>query len=133
MIIPVTAVFAAVTAFLMLFLAWRVTTFRRKFKAGMGDGGDHDFEVAIRAHGNLVEYAPIALILMAIGELNGVSAVNVYAVGMLFVVGRLLHAWGFIKSRGGYALSRMIGVLFTWLSILMMAGLLLLNVAQVSL
>ncbi|MGP4845037.1 MAPEG family protein [Marinobacter sp. 1Y8] len=133
MIIPVTAVFAAVTAFLMLFLAWRVTTFRRKFKAGMGDAGNHDFEVAIRAHANLVEYAPIALILMAIGELNGVSAVSVYAVGMLFVVGRLLHAWGFTKSRGGYALSRMIGVLFTWLSILIMAGLLLLNIAQVSL
>ncbi|WP_148864567.1 MAPEG family protein [Marinobacter fonticola] len=133
MIIPVTAVFAAITAMLMLFLAWRVTTFRRKYKTALGDGGQQDFQVAIRAHGNLVEYAPIALILMAIGELNGVAAVYIYGVGMLFIIGRLLHAWGFIQSRGGYALSRMIGVLFTWLAILIMALLMLINVARVSL
>lgn len=132
MIIPVTAVFAAITSFLMLFLAWRVTTFRRKYKTGLGDDGQRDFQVAIRAHANLVEYAPIALILMAIGELNGVAAMHIYGVGMLFIIGRLLHAWGFIQSRGGYALSRMVGVLFTWLSILIMALLMLVNVARVS-
>lgn len=133
MIIPVTAVFAAVTAFLTLFLAWRVTTFRRKYKTGLGDDGQRDFQVAIRAHANLVEYAPITLIMMAIGELNGVAALYVYGVGMLFIVGRLLHAWGFIQSRGGYALSRMFGVLFTWLAMLIMALLMLANVIRVSL
>jgi uncharacterized membrane protein YecN with MAPEG domain len=134
MIIPVTAVFAAITGFLALFLAWRVTTFRRKHNAGLGDaGGDRDFQVAIRAHGNLVEYAPIILIMMAIGELNGIASGQIYWIGMLFIVGRLLHAWGFIKSRGGTALSRMIGVLFTWLAMLAMAVMLLINVARVSL
>lgn len=132
MIIPVTAVFAAITALLMLFLAWRVTTFRRKHNTGLGDSGERDFEVAIRAHANLVEYAPIALILMAIGELNGVYVIYVYAVGMLFVVGRLLHAWGFIQSRGGSHMGRLVGTLFTWVSILLMAVLTLANVFRVS-
>ncbi|MEQ5835535.1 MAPEG family protein [Marinobacter sp. R17] len=133
MIVPVTAVFAAITAILMLFLALRVSLFRRKLNVGMGDGGQKDIQVAIRAHANLVEYAPITLILMGLGELNGVYVIYVYAIGMLFIVGRLLHAWGFIRSRGGYALSRMFGTLFTWLSILVMAALTLLNVVQVSL
>ncbi|TBW55466.1 MAPEG family protein [Marinobacter halodurans] len=133
MIVPVTAVFAAITAILMLFLALRVSLFRRKLKVGIGDGGQKDIEVAIRAHANLVEYAPIMLILMALGELNGVYVIYVYLVGMLFVVGRLLHAWGFIRSRGGYALGRMFGTLFTWLAVLVMAALTLLNVVQVSL
>lgn len=133
MIIPVTAVFAAITALLMLYLAWRVTTFRRKYKTGLGDSGQKDFEVAIRAHANLVEYAPIALILMAIGELNGVYVLYVYGVGMLFIIGRLLHAWGFIRSRGGYHPGRLVGTVFTWLSILVMALLMLANVLRVSL
>lgn len=134
MIIPVTAVFAAFTALLMLFLAWRVTTFRRKHNAGLGDGGgDRDFQVAIRAHANLVEYAPITLIMLAVGELNGVSSGQIYGVGMLFIIGRLLHAWGFIKRRGGASLPRFLGVLFTWLSMLILAVMLVINVMRVSL
>ncbi|WP_111497062.1 MAPEG family protein [Marinobacter bohaiensis] len=133
MIVPVTAVFAAFTAILMLFLAWRVTTFRRRYQVGLGDNGEKAFQVAIRAHANLVEYAPITLILMGLGELNGVYVHYVYAVGMLFIVGRLLHAWGFIRSQGGYAISRMIGTLLTWLSILVMALLTFANVVRVTL
>ncbi|MCH8497848.1 MAG: MAPEG family protein [Marinobacter sp.] len=133
MLIPITAVYASLTALLFLFLAWRVTVYRRRFKVGVGDGGQRDLEVAIRAHGNLVEYAPITLILMAIGEMNGVSPLAVYGVGLLFLSSRLLHAWGFIKSRGGYSRARVAGILLGWLALVVMVVFILDNVNRVSL
>lgn len=130
MVIPVTAVVASFTALLSLYLAYRVTVFRRKFKVGVGDNGDRDFQTAIRAHANLIENAPIVLIMMGVGELNGVSETWIYGLGMLFVLSRMAHAWGFIKSRGGAHPGRMFGVVGTWLTMLGLAVLLVINVLQ---
>ncbi len=127
MIIPVTAVYASITGFLMLFLAYRVSTFRLKYKKGMGFTEDRDFESAVRSHGNLTEYAPVTLILLAVGELNGVTTQWVYLVGLGFIAGRLLHAWGMHKGRGGTHPARLVGILLNWLAILVMAVLVLIN------
>lgn len=127
MIIPITAVFAGVTGLLLLFLSYRVSTFRLKHKQGIGVNDDRDFEIAVRSQGNLTEYAPIALILMAIGELNGVATMAVYVVGMAFVAGRFLHPWGMVKGRGKTHPARLAGILLTWLSILAMSVLVLVN------
>lgn len=127
MIIPLTAVYASITAFLMLFLAYRVSTFRLKYKKGMGLTEDRDFESAVRSHGNLAEYAPITLILLAVGELNGVTTQWVYLVGLAFIAGRLLHAWGMHKGHGGPHPTRLVGILLNWLAILVMAVLVLIN------
>lgn len=132
MIIPVTAIFASVLAVLMLFLAYRISMFRLKFKQSLGTTEHPDFQAAVRAHGNLVEYAPMALILMAIGEMNGIGSLVIYWVGMVFTLGRLLHAWGMIKGQGGPHRARLIGTLCTWLSMLAMAILVVWNVVQVN-
>ena len=66
MLMPVTAVFAAVTAVLLLFLSVQVSRYRLKYQQGLGVNENQDFEVAVRAHANLVEYAPMALLLMAL-------------------------------------------------------------------
>ena len=132
MIIPVTAVFASLTALLMIILAFRVSTFRLKYQKSLGHTDDRDFESAVRSHANLTEYAPIALILMAVGELNGVSAQAVYGVGMVFVVGRLLHVWGMYQGRGGAHKGRLYGILMSWVAILVMAVLALWNVISLS-
>ncbi|PCM42903.1 MAPEG family protein [Marinobacter sp. ANT_B65] len=131
MIVPVTGVFAAVLGILLLVLSVQVVKFRLKFKKGMGTTGDRDFEAAVRAHANLVEYAPLGLIMLGIAELNGVASGLVYWTGMALVVGRLLHAWGMINGSGGPHKARMIGILLTWLAILAAAVLLLWNVWQV--
>ncbi|MFW5825718.1 MAG: MAPEG family protein [Marinobacter sp.] len=130
MLMPVTAVFAAVTAFLLLFLSFQVSRYRLKYRQGLGVNDDQDFEVAVRAHGNLVEYAPLALILMGVGELNGVSAQWIYWLGMAFVGGRILHAFGMFNGRGGPHKARLAGILLTWLSIAVLAVLLIWNVVQ---
>ncbi|WP_303291574.1 MAPEG family protein [Marinobacter sp. SS5-14b] len=131
MIVPVTAVFAAVIGLLLLVLSAQVVKFRLKYRMGLGVNDDRDFESAVRAHANLVEYAPIGLIMLGIAELNGVSSTLIYWTGMALVVGRILHAFGMINGRGGPHKARMIGIVLTWLAILVAAVLLLWNVGQV--
>jgi uncharacterized protein len=131
MIVPVSAVFAAVLGLLLLFLSFLVSRYRLTFKHGLGVSDDIDFQATVRAHANLVEYAPIGLIMLAIAELNGVSSTLIYWTGMGFVVGRLLHAFGMINGRGGPHMARMAGILLTWLAILVLSLLLFWNVFQV--
>jgi len=131
MIVPVTAIFAAVTGLLLLVLSAHVVKYRLKYRKGMGVNDDRDFEAAVRAHANLVEYAPLGLIMLAIAELNGVSSQLIYWTGMALVVGRILHAFGMINGRGGQHVARMIGMVLTWFAILVAALLLFWNVFQV--
>lgn len=131
MIIPVTGVFAAVIGILLLILSAQVTRFRMKYKKGLGITEDRDFAAAVRAHANLVEYAPLGLIMLGVAELNGVASGLIYWTGMALVVGRILHAWGMINGRGGQHWARALGIVLTWLSILALAFLLLWNVWQV--
>jgi uncharacterized membrane protein YecN with MAPEG domain len=46
---------------------------------------------AVRAHGNLIEYAPLFLILMLIAELNGLSSFYLHISGSIFTAGRFMH------------------------------------------
>ncbi len=131
MITPVTGVFAAVIGLLLLVLSAQVSRFRLKYKKDLGVTDDRDFQVAVRAQANLVEYAPIGLIMLAIAELNGVPGGFIYWTGMALVVGRILHAFGMINGHGNPHWARMTGILLTWLAILVAAGLLLWNVWQV--
>ncbi|GHD49895.1 hypothetical protein SAMN05216429_112136 [Marinobacter persicus] len=131
MVAPITAVFAAVTGLLLLVLSAHVVKYRLKYRQGLGVNNDPDFEASVRAHANLIEHAPLGLLMLGLAEINGVSATLVYWSGMALVVGRILHAWGMINGRGGPHKARMIGILLTWLSILVVAILLLWNVWQV--
>ncbi|TGN38836.1 MAPEG family protein [Marinobacter confluentis] len=131
MIVPVTAVFAAALGLLLLVLSLLVVRYRLKFKQGLGVSEDIDFQAAVRAQANLVEYAPTGLIMLAIAELNGVSGTWIYWTGLGFVVGRLLHAFGMVNGRGGPHMARMVGILLTWLAIVVLAVLLIWNVYQV--
>ena len=91
MIVPVTAVFAAILGLLLLVLSLQVVRFRFKYRLGMGSNDDPAFEAAIRAHGNFVEYAPLALIMLGLAELNGVASGLIYWTGMALVLGRMLR------------------------------------------
>ena len=46
---------------------------------------------AVRGHGNLIEYAPLFLILMLIAELNGLASTYLHSSGIIFTLGRLMH------------------------------------------
>ena len=72
----------------------------------------NDLERAIRGHGNLIEYAPLFLILMLALELSDASVTLLYMSGIIFTLGRLMHgiAFSFMKKNvflriGGMALT----------------------------
>jgi uncharacterized protein len=68
---------------------------RGEKKIFLGDGGDPEMTAAIRAHGNLVELAPLTLLL--IWMLHGPTGHLVADIlAVILVVARLLHAGGML-------------------------------------
>ena len=93
--ILVTSLYAALLAILCMGLAGGVGALRGKKKTiSLGDGGDSQLIVANRRHMNFVEYVPLALILMALVELNGGSKTMIHAFGAVLLVARIVHPFG---------------------------------------
>jgi uncharacterized membrane protein YecN with MAPEG domain len=123
---PVTAVYAAAAALLVLFLAGNVVRYRRRLRVGLGSGGHDALNVAVRAHANAVETLPIALLLLLLLELNGAAAGVLHAAGVVLLAARIGHAQGLLMRGGGTSNGRFFGTLGTWLVLVAMAlGLLL--------
>lgn len=119
--VKITALYAGLSALLIIALAFRVVAFRRGNKVGLGSGGHHMGQVLVRAHANAVEYVPLALLLMLIAEINGLSDVWLHCLGGALILGRALHAVGLIAGKGGYHFGRFTGTSLTWLVILVLA------------
>ena len=96
----VTALAAAALALLNLRLTVDVIRLRKSRRVGIGDGEDAEIARAVRAHANLVEHAPLALILMACLELNGGTNWLLVPLAAAFVAGRAMHARGIARSSG---------------------------------
>lgn len=92
--LPLTALFAGLCALLFVTFATLVVMNRFRAKTSMGDGGDDGLRLAIRRFGNFIEYVPIALVLMAVIELNGAPDWMLWTMGGLLVGGRLAHFTG---------------------------------------
>ncbi len=113
----ITLLYGSILGVLLLLMSVRVMLLRRSRKVGLGAGQHHDLEKAIRAHANLIEYAPLALILIALLELNAAPAWQLHSLGATLVVARLLHAWG-LSHHSGISFGRAVGMLGTMLVIL---------------
>ncbi len=96
MTLPITLLYAAILGAWFLVLTVRVILSRRSAGVSLGSGEDRALERRIRAHGNFAEYVPIALLFMALLEINAAPVWLLHVLGGLLVAGRLLH---------GYALS----------------------------
>src|SRR5690242_15885602 len=86
--LAITALYAGLLAFIAIALAANVGWRRPKLGVSLGDGGHQVLVVANRRHLNFVEHAPLALILIAIVELNGAPSVWVHSLGGALVVAR---------------------------------------------
>jgi uncharacterized membrane protein YecN with MAPEG domain len=117
----ITLLFVSLHVLLMLLLAVRVVAYRRSQQIGIGDGEDKHLLRRMRAHGNFVEYVPMALLLMGLLEISGLAPVWLWTVGGLLLLARSLHAWG-LSQRSGYSFGRFWGTLLTWIVLLVMAG-----------
>src|SRR4051812_28894833 len=111
-----TAIYAALLGLVLLALTLNVVRVRRARRVGIGHGEHEDLHRAIRAHGNFVEYVPMALILILSVELLAYRAWVVHALGVALVVGRLVHGYALARFAGQSA-GRSFGIGLTWLVI----------------
>lgn len=117
----ITGLYAAAIGLLVVGLGLRVVQLRRRYRVGIGDGDHRELARAIRAHGNLIEHAPLALVLLLIAELShALSGPALHAAGAAIVVGRLLHAAGLSRTAAP-SHGRLVGMLLTWGAMLALA------------
>lgn len=96
---PITAITASILAIFYIYISVTIIKFRYQYKVSLGAQGHDDLERAIRAHGNFAEYTPLTLTLMLCAEANHAPWVLSALVSVLFVVGRLFHAYAFITNK----------------------------------
>ena len=118
--------YIGLAAILLIVLSVRVMQLRGRHVVGIGDGGHPDLQLAIRVHANFVEYVPLALLLLLCVDLVGDSKWIVHALGILLLVGRVLHAYGLAQS-SGRSFGRAAGVALTLLVLLVGAVLAILG------
>jgi hypothetical protein len=97
----ISAIVAALIGLLAVLLAVRVITLRVRFKVNAGDGGHAPLAQAIRAHANLVEHAPLALIVLAFAEASVAWRWLILILGAVLLIARLASAWGLSHSLEG--------------------------------
>lgn len=120
----ITSLYTGLAALLVLVLVVRISALRMRLHIGIGDGGDRLLGQRIRAHGNAVEYLPLALLQLGLLELTGHAAWLVHACGAVLILARCLHAFGLSRS-AGKSMPRALGTALTWAVMAVMAMLLI--------
>lgn len=122
--LPITSLFAALLTLLLLALSIRIIIIRNRERIGLGVGESKPLEVAVRIHGNFIEFVPMAVLLLALMELAGAGAMMLYVCGGVLFTARISHAVGLTKSIGT-SVYRAYGVLGTFGVLLFQAAYLL--------
>lgn len=112
--------YAGIFALIFFFLTMRVAFRRRRTGILLGNGGDAPLERAIRAHGNFIEYVPLALILLGFMEAQRNSIYVLHALCILLLIGRICHAVAVSRTRGPVPL-RALGMVLTGLVLIVAA------------
>jgi uncharacterized membrane protein YecN with MAPEG domain len=120
----ITGIYAGICGLLLGVLYVRISQRRLTTKIGVGSGGDAELEQRVRAHGNLVESAPFALVLLYLIEQTGLSSTYIHVFGAAFVFARLAHAQG-LSTTTGRSAGRFYGSLGTVILLFVMSALLI--------
>lgn len=104
-ILPLYAGLLGLIAFVIALDAGRL---RGKTGISIGHQGNTELLLAMRRHANFVEWVPLILILIALLEMNGVSATAIHGMGAALVVFRICHAIG-LKADSADGMARAIG------------------------
>lgn len=126
----ITGIYAGICGLLLVALYVRISQRRLTTKIGVGSGGDAELEQRVRAHGNLIEAAPFALILLYLIEQTGLGSMYVHVLGALFIAARLAHAQG-MSTTTGRSTGRFYGSLGTVILLVVMSILLIVRTVAV--
>lgn len=105
--------YAGALALLALALKMNVIRLRVQRKIDLGAGGSMEMQQAVRAHGNLIENVPLALLVIALLEMQGAApswAIHVFGIALLSA--RVIHAAGLLSTPGPSA-GRFVGTVVT--------------------
>lgn len=90
----ITGFYAGILALIFGYLGFRVGPLRSRLGISMLDGGDKQLALEMRRHGNFAEHVPLALLLMAIIEVNGAAPGALHGMGVVLVAARIVHPIG---------------------------------------
>lgn len=97
----ITGFYAGLLGLWLGFLILSVVRLRRKYRVGLGDGGEQELTRAIRVHGNFTETVPMVLLLMVLMEYAlDLPAAALHVFGGALVLSRVLHWHGVGRSAG---------------------------------
>ena len=125
----ITSLYASLIAIILIILSIRVIAVRGNpaFKFFTLKYDDKfTLERVIRGHSNLIEYAPIFLILLYFFEITKSNSFYVNVYGFAFLIGRLMHGYCFAFTKKNMFL-RVGGTVLTLGCILIVAIRLLVN------
>ena len=116
------ALYVGLNILILLVLGYLVMSGRRKHKIVLGSGGNAEFERAVRAHANAAEYIPAGLVGIVMAALLDPAAPLwlLHGAGISLTLGRILHGVGL--HTGALNAGRMLGMMLTWTSYLLLAG-----------
>jgi uncharacterized protein len=116
-IYPISLSIAAGAALINIWLMIRVGRIRTQEKISVGDGGNERLIRRMRAHSNYIESAPFVLILLFLTESALGSSIWLWAVGLVYLLGRVAHSFGM----DGLSWARMVGTLTSMATLLGLA------------
>ncbi|WP_298914361.1 MAPEG family protein [uncultured Roseobacter sp.] len=121
----ITLMFVAV--FVLMSVALSVFVGLRRAKTGIMllHGDDEELLKRIRAHGNFVEYVPLALLALAGAEIAGAPHWVLVGSGSVLLAARVLHFAAFRGTATGAG--RLLGALLTSIAMVVLSGAILLK------
>lgn len=93
--IETTILYAGILGLMAIGLGATAGVMRGKEGISYGDGGNSELLMRMRRHANFVENVPLALILIGLLEMQGVSNYAIHGLGIALVLGRIMHWVGF--------------------------------------
>lgn len=122
----ITPIYAALLGLIFVVLSIKTIIIRRKNKVAVGDGNNPQLQRAMRVHANFAEYTPIAIILVGFVESLKYNEIIVHILLSLFLLGRIIHAYGLSKIDEDFRF-RVFGMVLTFNVITIASGLIIFN------
>ncbi len=121
MTFSITITFIALLTLIQIPMTFAVGILRARTGIRFLDGGNERLTRHMRAHGNFTETVPITLLAMAGAEYLAAAPTLLWAGGGLLIVGRLAHAIDMYRT--GWGVGRGIGMIATFISMILFSGL----------
>ena len=117
--LTITLTAAGAAALLNFWLSYRIATLRSSENIWVGDGGHPQLTARMRAQLNFAEYTPLVLILMGLIEFARGTSTWLWAAGIIYILGRIVHPFGLDKQTASPL--RAAGILTTWIVLIGLA------------